>query len=50
MNCTFILGIIVNSKLVQFSSRFVAKVVLDSSSSMSSDVDSLSICVDRLRS
>ena len=41
---------IINSKLILFSSRFVAKVVLDGSSSTSSDGDSLSICVDLLRS
>ena len=50
MNSTFILANIVNSKLVLFSSRFVAKVVLDGSSSTSCHGDSLSICVDRLRS
>jgi len=47
MNCTFILANIINSKLALFSSRFHAKVVLDGSSSF--DADSLTICVDRLR-
>ena len=46
MNCKLILANIINSKLVMYSSRFVAIVVLDGASSMSSDVDSLSICVD----
>ena len=50
MNCTFILANIINPKLALFSSRFGAKVVLDGSSSTSFDGDSLSICVDRLRS
>ena len=40
---------IIISKLALFSSRFVAKVVLDGSPSMSFDGDSLSICVDWLR-
>ena len=50
MNCTFILAHIINSKRDLFSAKFVAKVVLDGYSSTSSDGDSLSICVDRLRS
>ena len=47
MNCIFILANIINSKLALFSSRFVAKFVLDGFSSMSFDSDSLSICVGR---
>ena len=50
MNCTFILANIFNSKLVLFITRFAAKVVLNGSTSASSDGDSLLICVDRLRS
>jgi len=50
MNCTFIVANIINSKLVLFSARFAEKLVLDGASSTSCDGDSLSICVDRLRS
>ena len=50
MNCIFILANIIDSKFALFSSRFVAKVVLYGSSSTSFDGDSLSICVDWLRS
>ena len=50
VNCAFILAIIIKSKLGLISSRFVAKVVLDSSQSTSFGGDSLSICVNRLRS
>ena len=50
MNCKFILGNIINSKLALFSARYVVKVEQDASSSTSFEGDSLSICVDRLRS
>ena len=50
MNCIFILANIIIFKLALFSSRFVAKVVLDGSSSTNFGDTSLTICVDRLRS
>ena len=46
MTYTFIMANIINSKLVLFSSRCVAKVVLDGSLNASSDGDSPSICVE----
>ena len=50
MNYIFTMANIINSKLALFSSRYVAKVVLDGSSSTSSDGNSFTTCVDRLRS
>ena len=50
MNCTFIFANIINSILSLFNARYAEKLVLKGCFEYDCDGDSLSICVDRLRS